>query len=73
MAAAPDPTPWALRAEPLEPDPVVDYYRQFLDLSLLRESLKLTVEERMANLVELQRLAEEARRAGAVAGLGRAR
>jgi len=48
--------------EPLEPDPVIEAYKQYVDRTLLRENLRRSVEERLANLVELQRLAEEARR-----------
>jgi hypothetical protein len=49
----------------LEPDPVIEAYKKHIDRTLLRENLKRTVAERLARLVELQRLAEEARRAGA--------
>lgn len=45
-------------------DPVVEAYKKDLDRTLLRENLSRTVAERLANLVALQRLAEEARRAG---------
>ena len=31
----------------LEPDPVIEYYKQFIDRSLLRENLKLTPTERV--------------------------
>ena len=48
----------------LEPDPVIEAYKRDIDRTLLRRNLQRTVAERMANLVELQRLAEEARRAG---------
>ena len=47
-----------------EPDPVVEAYKRDLDMTLLRENLRRTVEERVLNLMALQRLAEEARRAG---------
>jgi hypothetical protein len=47
--------------EPLEPDPVIEAYKKDVDRTLLRENLRRTVEERVANLVALQRLAEEAR------------
>ena len=47
----------------LDPDPVVEAYKRDLDRTLLRENLKRSVEERVAALVALQRLAEEARRA----------
>ena len=48
-----------------DPDPVIEAYKRDIDRTLLRENLRRTVEERLANLVALQRLAEEARRAGA--------
>jgi hypothetical protein len=47
-----------------EPDPVIEAYKKDVDRTLLCENLKRTVEERLANLVALQRLAEEARNAG---------
>lgn len=45
-------------------DPVVECYKRDVDRTLLRENLKLTAEERIQNLVRLQRFAEELRRAG---------
>ncbi|MBM3810271.1 MAG: hypothetical protein FJW20_01425 [Acidimicrobiia bacterium] len=51
----------------LDPDPVIEAYKQHIDLTLIRESLKLTVTERMERLLEMQRLAEEMKRAGRVA------
>lgn len=48
----------------LEPDPVVEVYKKDVDRTLLRENLKLTIEERLRNLMRLQRFAEEMRRAG---------
>ena len=50
-----------------EPDPVIEYYKQFVDRTLLRENLKLTVEQRFDQAMELQRFAEELRRAAAEA------
>jgi hypothetical protein len=50
--------------KPLEPDPVIEAYKRDIDRTLLRESLKLTVEQRFENLMELQRFAEELRKAG---------
>jgi uncharacterized protein involved in exopolysaccharide biosynthesis len=47
-----------------ESDPVVEAYKKDIDRTLLRQNLKRTVAERLANLVALQRLAEEARRSG---------
>jgi len=50
--------------EPFEPDPVIEAYKKDIDRTLLRENLRKSVAERLAQLVELQRLAEEARKAG---------
>jgi hypothetical protein len=55
----------------LDPDPVVDAYKRDLDRTLIRENLKLTVEERFLNAMALARFAEEMRRAGREAGLRR--
>ena len=49
---------------PLTPDPVIEAYKKDVDRTLLRENLKLTPEERLRKLIELQRFAEELRRAG---------
>jgi hypothetical protein len=46
-----------------EPDPVIEAYKRDIDRSLLRENLKLTVEQRFRNLQQLQRFAEELRNA----------
>ena len=48
----------------LPPDPVIEAYKRDIDRTLLRENLKLTVEERFLKLMELQRFATELRRAG---------
>jgi hypothetical protein len=48
----------------IETDPVIEAYKKDVDRSLLRENLKLTVEERLRNLMRLQRFADEMRRAG---------
>lgn len=45
-------------------DPVVAEYKKSVDRTLLRENLKLTVEQRFLRLMELQRFSEELRRAG---------
>jgi hypothetical protein len=50
--------------EGMERDPVIEAYKRDVDRTLLRENLKLTVEQRLRNLMELQRLSEELRRAG---------
>ena len=48
----------------VQPDPVIEAYQRDVDRTLLRENLKLTVEERFLKLMELQRFAAELRRAG---------
>ena len=48
----------------ITPDPVIEAYKADVDRTLLRENLKLTPEERILKLGELQRFAEESRRAG---------
>jgi hypothetical protein len=45
-------------------DPVIEVYKQHVDRTLLRENLRLTVEERFRKLMDLQRFAEEMQRAG---------
>ncbi len=45
------------------PDPVIEAYKKDIDRTLLRENLRRTVAERMANLVDLQRFVNEARTA----------
>ncbi len=45
-------------------DPVIEDYKKGIDRTLLRENLKLTVEERFRKLMAMQRFAEELRRAG---------
>jgi len=51
-------------AFPFELDPVIEAYKKDVDLTLLRENLKLTVEERFLKLMRLQEFAEELRKAG---------
>ena len=45
-------------------DPVVEAFRRDVDVTLLEENLRLTVEERFLKLIELQRFASELRSAG---------
>ena len=45
-------------------DAVIEAYKKHIDRTLLRENLKLTPEQRVLKLMELQKLAEEARRVG---------
>jgi len=47
----------------LEPDPVIEAYKKDIDRTLIRENLKLTVEQRLENLERLQQFADEIRRA----------
>ena len=51
-------------ARTLTPDPVVEEYKKHIDRTLLRANLRRSLAERLANLVSLQRFAEEVRRAG---------
>ena len=48
-------------------DPVVEAYKKDIDRSLIRKNLRLSVEERFVQLMELQAFAVELRRAGAQA------
>jgi hypothetical protein len=50
-------------AWPLEPDPVIEVYKKDVDRTLLRENLKRSVEERLRDLMRLQRFAVEWRAA----------
>lgn len=52
-----------MKDEPLQPDPVIEAYKRDIDRSLLRENLKLTVEQRFLELMKLQEFAEELQRA----------
>ena len=45
-------------------DPVIEAYKRDVDRTLIRENLRKTVTERLERLMELQRFAEELRRAG---------
>ena len=45
-------------------DPMVNAYKRHVDRTLLRQNLQRTVTERVENLIALQRLAAETRRAG---------
>lgn len=44
-------------------DPVIEAYKKDVDRGLLRENLKLTVQQRLEALMNLQRFAEELRKA----------
>ena len=45
-------------------DDIIDLYKRDVDRTLIRERLRRSVEERLEDLMELQRFAEELRRAG---------
>jgi hypothetical protein len=47
----------------LPPDPVIEAYKKDVDRTLLRENLRRSVEERLRDLMRLQRFADEWRRA----------
>jgi len=44
-----------------EPDPITAAYKRDIDRTLIRETLRRSVEERLEALIELQRFAEELR------------
>ncbi len=48
----------------LEPDPVIEAYKQDIDRTLIRENLKLTEEERVRKLAGFVRTVRELQRAG---------
>ncbi len=52
------------RSARFETDPVIEAYKRDVDRTLIRENLRLTVEERFDALMRLQEFAEELRRAG---------
>ncbi len=45
----------------LEPDPVIEAYKKDVDRTLFRENLKLTLEERILNMMSVLRFVEELR------------
>ncbi len=49
-------------------DPVVEAYRSGIDVTLIDENLRLTVEQRLLKWMEQQKFAEELRQATAKAG-----
>ncbi len=55
------------RSARFETDPVIEAYKRDVDRTLIRENLRLTVEERFDALMRLQEFAEELRRAGRAA------
>jgi hypothetical protein len=55
----------------LEPDRVIEAYKKDIDRTLIRENLRLTVEQRFEKLMRLLQFAEELRRAGRQASQSR--
>lgn len=49
---------------PLLPDPVIEAYKKDVDLTLIRENLRLTPDERVRKFVSFMRLVDELQRAG---------
>ena len=45
-------------------DPLIEAYKKDVDVTLIRENLRLTVDQRFQQLMKLQEFAEELRRAG---------
>ena len=45
-------------------DPVIEAYRKGIDVTLIRENLRLTVDQRFQQLMRMQEFAEELQRAG---------
>ncbi len=45
-------------------DPVIEAYKRDIDLTLIRENIRLSIDERFLQLIEHQRLAEELKQAG---------
>lgn len=55
------------QVDPNYVDPVVEALRRNVDKTLIEKNLRLTHEERLLQLMELQRFAEELKRAGRAA------
>ena len=45
-------------------DPLIEAYKRDIDVTLIRENLRLTVDQRFQQLMRLQEFAEELQRAG---------
>ena len=45
-------------------DPLIEAYKKDIDITLIRENLRLTVDQRFQQLMKLQQFAEDLRRAG---------
>ena len=48
---------------PLTPDPVIEVYKKDIDITLLRENLKRTPQERLDAMIRMLALTEEMQRA----------
>ena len=48
----------------LEPDPVIEAYKADIDRTLIRENLKLSVDQRLLKFIEFMRFLREVREAG---------
>jgi len=60
MPAETENKPPAVEAEePLPLDPVIEAYKRYVDRTLLRENLKLTMEQRLEDLERMQSFVEE--------------
>jgi len=53
-----------LPPDDLPPDPVVEAYKAHVDRTLLRDNLRLTPDQRIRQLQQLARFAEELKAAG---------
>jgi hypothetical protein len=51
-------------SQPFTPQPVIEAFKKDIDRTLIRENLKRSPEERLLNLMQLQRFAHELRQAG---------
>ena len=49
---------------PTTADPVIEEYKKHVDVSLLRENLKLTHEQRLQKLIDFLEFLQEVKRAG---------
>jgi len=56
--------PSSKTSEATSPDPVIDAYKSGIDVTLIRENLRITPEQRLRNLQQLQAFAEELRKGG---------
>ena len=54
--------PWPLMEISLAPDTVIEAYKKDVDRTLIRENLKLTIDERVGRMIKALRLAEALRR-----------